>query len=120
MECTNGQLAWYRRHREQSNPKAVSRDRSGVKNNPLHHRDFYTSTDFPANQEKKRADERTRTAVLISLRVIGQWLQGVAGVCKYRISKPLSLLCIALCCTVLRSRWCQSGVKIALPSALYG
>ena len=38
-------------------------------------------------------------------------LPGVAGICKTRISKQLSLLCLAQCCTVLRSRWCQSGVK---------
>jgi hypothetical protein len=45
-----------------------------------------------------------------SLRVIGRALQGVAQGCKSRTSKPLSLLCLALCCTVLRSRWCQNGV----------
>jgi hypothetical protein len=60
---------------------------------------------------KKRADERTRTADLTSLRVIIQALQGFAGVCKRRISKPFSLLRLAACCTVLRSRWYQSGVK---------
>jgi hypothetical protein len=31
--------------------------------------------------------------------------------CKCRISKPLSLLWLALCCTVLRSRWYQSGIN---------
>ena len=36
----------------------------------------------------QRADERTRTADLISLRVIIQALQGCAGGCKCRISKP--------------------------------
>ena len=34
-----------------------------------------------------------------------------ARVCKSRISKPVSLLCLALGCTVLRSQWCQSGVR---------
>ena len=38
-------------------------------------------------------------------------MQGVAGVCKTRILKPFSLLRLAKCCGVLRSRWCQSGVK---------
>ena len=38
-------------------------------------------------------------------------LQGFAEGCKWRISKPCSFLCLALCCTVLRSRWCQSGVR---------
>ena len=58
-------------------------------------------------QEKQRADERTRTADLLQLRVIGQWLQG----CKSRISTGFSLLCLDQCCTVLRSRWYQSGVN---------
>src|SRR5215217_5176381 len=44
---------------------------------------------------KERADERTRTAYPCSLRVCGQWLLSVAGVCKYRISKGLSILSIA-------------------------
>jgi hypothetical protein len=35
-------------------------------------------------------------------------LLGVAGGCKTRISKPFSLLCLAQCCRVLRSRGCQS------------
>ena len=58
-----------------------------------------------------RTDERTRTADLISLRVIIQVLQGFAQGCRSPISKPLSFLCLALCCTVLRSRWCQTGIK---------
>src|SRR5215207_10792222 len=61
--------------------------------------------------ESKRADERTRTADLISIPVINEVLQGFARVCKSRISKGVSFLCLALCCTVLRSRWCQSGVR---------
>ena len=40
----------------------------------------------------RRADERTRTADLVSLRVITQALQGCAEACKCRISKRLSLL----------------------------
>jgi hypothetical protein len=56
---------------------------------------------------KWRADERTRTADLTSLRVIIQALQGFAEACISRISKRFSLLRVALCCTVLRSRWCQ-------------
>jgi hypothetical protein len=34
--------------------------------------------------------------------------------CKSRISKPVSYLCRTVCYTVLRSQWCQTGVKIAL------
>jgi len=59
-----------------------------------------------------RADERTRTAHLISLRVIKRVLQAFAPPCKRLISKPVSFLFFALCCTVLRSRWCQSGVNV--------
>jgi hypothetical protein len=62
----------------------------------------------------QRADERTRTADLTSLPVIIHALQGFAQACKYPISKPLSFLCLALCCTVLRSRWYQSGIKRSL------
>jgi hypothetical protein len=62
-------------------------------------------------QEKKRADERTRTADLISLRVCGQGLQRLARGCKSRIFKRLSLLRAAACCTVLRSRWYQIGIR---------
>jgi hypothetical protein len=51
-----------------------------------------------------------------SLRVIIQALQEVAQVCKSRISKRLSLHRFAPCCTVLRSRWCQSGVTNTLAS----
>ena len=64
-----------------------------------------------------RADERTRTADLISLRVIGHVLQGLAQECKSRISKPFALLWLALCCTILRSRWYQSGIKRDLRDA---
>jgi hypothetical protein len=62
-------------------------------------------------QEKKRADELTRTADLISLRVIIQALQGFARGCKSRMYRPLAFLGSALKCTVLRSRWCQNGVR---------
>jgi hypothetical protein len=63
---------------------------------------------FPIN---RIADERTRTAVLTSLRVIIHALQGFAQPCKSLISKGFSFLRIALCCTVLRSRWYQSGIR---------
>src|ERR687898_511000 len=53
-----------------------------------------------------------------SLRVITHALQGVAGGCKSRLSKRLSLLRLAACCTVLRSRWYQSGINFVLRSAL--
>jgi hypothetical protein len=46
-----------------------------------------------------------------SLRVITQALQGFARVCKCRISRRFPLLWAAACCTVLRSRWCQIGIR---------
>jgi hypothetical protein len=46
-----------------------------------------------------------------SLRVIGQVLQGLAQACKSRIDKLISFLRLAGRCTVLRSRWYQSGIK---------
>src|SRR5215203_166035 len=46
-----------------------------------------------------------------SLRVIIYVLQGFVRGCKSRISKGLSLPWLALCCTVLRSRWYQSGIR---------
>src|SRR5215212_10479130 len=53
-----------------------------------------------------------------SLRVIHHPLQGVARACKSRISRRLSLLGVAACCTVLRSRWYQNGpgTLLSLPS----
>src|ERR671917_2441835 len=42
-----------------------------------------------------------------SLRVIFHSLQGFARACHSRISKRVSLLRVAECCTALRSRWYQ-------------
>ncbi len=64
----------------------------------------------------ERADERTRTADLLQLRVISQVLQGVARACKCRMFRGVSLPCLAMCCTVLRSRWYQSGINVTLLS----
>jgi hypothetical protein len=69
-------------------------------------------SELKANSQ--RADERTRTAYPCSLRVIHQALQGFAEACKFRIFRRLSMLRIAGCCTVLRSRWCQIGVNTIL------
>jgi hypothetical protein len=45
-------------------------------------------------------------------------LLGCAQACKSRIFRRLSLLRIAQCCTVLRSRWYQSGInRGVVPSA---
>jgi hypothetical protein len=66
---------------------------------------------MPIFQATECCPNPRRTADLISLRVIFHALQGVARVCKWAIFKGVSFLCLALCCTVLRSRWCQSGVN---------
>ena len=68
-----------------------------VRDAPLHHPNEAFVRDLAARSRatKERADERTRTAYPCSLRVCSQWLLSVAGVCKYRISKGLSILSIA-------------------------
>jgi hypothetical protein len=68
------------------------------------------------HKETRRAD--LRTADLLQLRVIIHALQGFAQPCKSRISKRLSLLRVASCCTVLRSRWCQKSVGYTSPGPL--
>jgi hypothetical protein len=91
---------------------------SGVKRQLFQNHDVLHFAYFSCKSwRKRRADERTRTADLPSLRVIIHVLQGFAHPCKFRISKPVSFLWLAVHCTVLRSRWCQSGVNIALLSA---
>ena len=70
-----------------------------------------------ANTGSRRAD--LRTADLLQLRVITQVLRGCAGGCKCPISRPVSLLCLAVRCTVLRSRWYQSGIKPPLSEFVF-
>jgi hypothetical protein len=60
------------------------------------------------DRESRRADSNRWPSIL---RVIGRALQRFAQECKSCISKRLSLLQVAERCTVLRSRWCQSGIK---------
>jgi hypothetical protein len=116
MECTNGQPAGYRRHREQSNPNAASRDQNGANKNPLHHRGFYRPPSFSCKSPHDREPTSGLGPLSCSLRVITQALQGVAGGCKCRIFRGVSFLRLAECCTVLRSRWYQSGINIMLAS----
>jgi hypothetical protein len=59
--------------------------------------------------ESRRAD--SNRLPLLQLRVITQALQGFAGDCKCSIFRGVSFLYLAECCTVLRSRWCQCGVR---------
>jgi len=60
---------------------------------------------------KKREPTSGLEPLSCSLRVIIHALQGCAGGCKYPSSKGISLLCLAEGCTVLRSRWYQSGIN---------
>ena len=46
-----------------------------------------------------------------SLRVITQASQRFGRGCKYRIFRGVSFLRLAECCTVLGSRWYQSGIN---------
>jgi hypothetical protein len=54
MECTNGQPAGYRRHREQSNPNAACRDQNGANKNPFHRRGFYRPPGFSCKSPHDR------------------------------------------------------------------
>jgi hypothetical protein len=73
---------------------------------------YLAPRDSEQRNGQRRADERTRTAYLCSLRVITHALQGFAQTCKSPISKGVSFLYLAACCTVLRSRWYQGGINI--------
>jgi hypothetical protein len=68
---------------------------------------FYLEVLVPVHREPKSGLE----PLCCSLRVITQALEGCAQACKSPISKRLSLLGVAPRCTVLRSRWYQSGIK---------
>ena len=46
-------------------------------------------------------------------------LQGCARSCKSRISKRVFFPCLAECCTVLRSRWYQSGIIRGIAPSQY-
>jgi hypothetical protein len=74
----------------------------------------YAFRSFPCKSTQNNEPTSGLEPLTCSLRVIIHALQGVAHSCESRISKPLSLLRFARCCTVLRSRWCQSGVNIVL------
>jgi hypothetical protein len=77
-------------------------------NQPLHTvRVFDLST---SRSESRRADSNSLTLLITSVQSV------VAEGCKSRISKRLSSLRVARCCTVLRSRWCQCGVNLLLVS----
>ncbi len=63
------------------------------------------------NLDKTRELTSSLEPLTCLLRVIIRALQGFARVCKSRIFKPVSLPWLARYCRMLRSRWCQSGVR---------
>jgi hypothetical protein len=87
---------------------------SGVKRQMVQKHDILHLTYFSCKSAEKTEPTSGLEPLTCSLRVIGHVLLGVARVCKSRISKPLSFLRLALCCTVLRSRWYQSGINSVL------
>jgi hypothetical protein len=65
----------------------------------------------PANPHRFKESTSGLEPLSCSLRVIGQALQGFARSCKCRLFRGVSFLRLAACCTVLRSRWYQSGIR---------
>src|SRR5215212_5109767 len=71
---------------------------------------------LPAKPRKNKEPTSGLEPLTCSLRVIHQALQGFARGCKCRIFRGVSFPCLALYCTVLRSRWYQSGINRGTPS----
>jgi hypothetical protein len=67
--------------------------------------------EFSLQSAQKREPTSGLEPLACSLRVISHALQRLARVCESRISNRFALLRLARRCTVLRSRWCQSGVR---------
>src|SRR5829696_8642878 len=120
MECTNGQLAGYRRHREQSNPNAASRDQNGANKNPLHHRGFYRPPGCSCKSPHDREPTSGLEPLSCSLRVIHHMLQGCAGACKCRIFRGVSFPCCVLhrIAFPVVSEWYQKQVDDTSPIPL--
>jgi hypothetical protein len=74
---------------------------------------MYVSAAFPFYEFCRQNMEPTSglEPLTCSLRVIHHVLQGCAGGCKSRIFRGGSFPCLAACCTVLRSRWYQCGIR---------
>jgi hypothetical protein len=66
---------------------------------------------FGLSMRKTREPTSGLEPLTCSLQVIGHALQGVAQACKCRIFRGISFPCLAESCTVLRSRWYQSGIN---------
>jgi hypothetical protein len=90
---------------------------SGVKRQMVQNHDVLHFAYFSCKSAEKGEPTSGLEPLTCSLRMISHALQGSARDCKSRISKGFFLLCFAACCPILRSRWYQSGINIALPSA---
>ena len=84
---------------------------SGVKRQVVQKHDILHLTYFSCKSTEKGEPTSGLEPLSCSLRVIHQALQGCAQACNSPIPKRLSLLGVAACCTVLRSRWYQNGIR---------
>ena len=75
---------------------------------------FFYSGFYLQMARKREPTSRLKNRLPLLIRVIIHALQWFALPCKSRISKRFLLLWLALCCTVLRSRWYHSGINITL------
>jgi hypothetical protein len=89
---------------------------SGVKWQRVHNHDVPDFAHFSCKSRQNGEPTSGLEPLTCSLRVIHQALLGIAQGCKSRISREVTLPWLAVRCTVLRSRWCQSGVKGTLVS----
>src|SRR5919107_3482364 len=75
---------------------------------------------FTCKSQEKREPTSGLEPLTCSLRVITQALQRVARSCKSCIFRGVSLLRLAPCCTVLRSRWYQDERQLQSDSRSNG
>ena len=107
-----GTHRWSRRPRGQLQGVTRSATQEGVAGGSATNRCALPPRFSRKSPHRLRAAERTRTAHLLQLRVICAVLRGYAQACRLPIFRRF--LFPALRCTVLRSRWCQSGVNFSL------
>jgi len=82
-----------------------------VSKSPSNGRGTYSIRSIRPTYRKIREPTSGLEPLYGSLRVIINVLQGFAQGCNTRISKGVSFPCLAPRCTILRSRWYQSGIK---------
>jgi alpha/beta hydrolase fold len=97
-------------HRGRYSVRHIHSRRLPISFTSLHSINF--STIFRKSRQEYSRRANSNRLPLLQLRGIIHALQGFAQPGKSLISKPLFLSWIAQRCTVLRSRWCQSGVTV--------